>query len=51
MVMDTKKINHDYSGKCSLNIPLDEESSIDVTRFFKLLKDSNEHLWDKVHNL
>jgi len=34
MVMDAMKINHDYSGKCSFNTSLDEESNIDVARFF-----------------
>jgi len=43
MVKDTMKINHDYSDKSSLNIFLDEESNINIARFLKLLKDSNEH--------
>jgi len=46
MMMDAMKINHDYSSKCSFNTSLNEESNIDVVRFFKFLKDSNEPLWD-----
>jgi hypothetical protein len=46
MMIDAMKINHDYSSKCSFNTSLDEESNIDVARFFKFLKDSNEPLWD-----
>jgi hypothetical protein len=34
MMMDAMKINHDYSSKCSFNTSLDEESNIDVARFF-----------------
>lgn len=30
----------------SRNILLDEEPKVDATRFFKLLKDPNELLWD-----
>ena len=43
MVMDAIKINQDYLGECSR---VDKEPNVDVTRFFKLLKDSDEPLWD-----
>jgi len=43
-MMDVMWMNHDYSGEGSWNIPLDEESNINVAKFFKLLKDYNKPL-------
>ena len=39
MIMVAMRINQGYTGKCSI---VDEELNIDVTRFLKLLKDSDE---------
>jgi len=36
MVIDTMRMNQDYSGEDSRNIYLDEEPSIYATRFFEL---------------
>jgi hypothetical protein len=47
IVMDKIRMNHGYSGEGSRNIILKEEPSVDATRFFKLLKDFDELLWDK----
>jgi uncharacterized iron-regulated protein len=41
MVMDAIKINQDYLGECSR---VDKKPNVDATRFFKLLKDSDEPL-------
>jgi hypothetical protein len=35
MVIDTVRMNQDYSGEGARNIHLDEEPNIDATRFFK----------------
>jgi len=43
MVMDAMRINEDYADQCPI---VDEESNVDATRFFKLLKESDEPLWD-----
>ena len=45
--MDAKKMNHDYSGESSC---ADKEPNIDVVKFLKLLKYSDESLWDKCIN-
>jgi len=45
--MNAMRMNKYYLSKGSHNILLDEESNIDVVRFFELLKDSNESLWDE----
>jgi hypothetical protein len=37
-------MNHDYSSEGSYNILLDEESNINVAKFFELLKDYNKPL-------
>jgi hypothetical protein len=52
MMMDTMRINQGYSSEGSFNIFFDEKSNIDATRFFELLKDYDESLWDwfKIHN-
>jgi hypothetical protein len=52
MMMDTMRMNQGYSGEGSFNIFLDEKSNIDATKFFELLKDYDESLWDwcKIHN-
>jgi hypothetical protein len=41
MVMDTIKMNHSYLSKDSC---VDEELNINISRFFKFLKDFNELL-------
>jgi len=41
------RINHDYLDKGSL---IDEERNVDATRFFKLLKDFIEPLWNEFTN-
>ena len=46
IVMDKIRMNHGYSGEGSRNIILKEEPSVDATRFFELLKDFDELLWD-----
>jgi hypothetical protein len=38
MIMDAMRMNQCYAGKCSI---VDEELNTDVTRFLKLLKDSD----------
>ena len=37
--MNAMRMNQDYSSEVSCNIPLNKEPYINVTRFFKLLKD------------
>jgi len=44
MMMDVMWMNHDYSSEGSYNILLDEESNINVAKFFELLKDYNKPL-------
>jgi hypothetical protein len=46
-VIDAMRINHDYLDKGSL---IDEERNVDATRFFKLLKDFIEPLWNEFTN-
>jgi len=41
------RINNDYLDKGSL---IDEERNVDATRFFKLLKDFIEPLWNEFTN-
>jgi hypothetical protein len=43
IVMDATKMNQAYTRECSI---IDEESNEDAARFFNLLKDFNELLWD-----
>jgi len=47
MVINAMRINQGYAGECSI---VDEESDANVTKFFNLLKDSNELLWDVCTN-
>jgi hypothetical protein len=39
--MDAMIMNRSYTGQCPI---VDEELNVDATRFFYLLKDSNEPL-------
>jgi hypothetical protein len=43
MVIDAMTMNQGYASQCSI---IDEESNADTSRFFDLLKDSDESLWD-----
>jgi hypothetical protein len=43
MVMDAMRMNQGYIGQCSI---IDKETNVDMTRFFDILKDFNEPLWD-----
>jgi len=47
LVINTMRIDHGYSDEGSL---VKEEPSVDAIRFFGLLKDSNEPLWDRCIN-
>jgi hypothetical protein len=47
MIMDAMRMNHVYASQCPI---VDEEPNIDATRFFDLLKDSNDSLWDGYTN-
>jgi len=47
MLMDAMWMNQDYAGKCS---SIDKEPNADIIRFFKLLKDFDESLWDDCIN-
>jgi hypothetical protein len=47
MVIDTMRINNDYAGECPI---IYEKSNIDTIRFFGLLKNSDETLWDEYTN-
>jgi hypothetical protein len=42
MVMDAMRMNRDYPGEGSCNIPLDEEPNINAAKFFDFLKDLDE---------
>ena len=52
MAMNAMRMNKYYSSEGSHNILLDEEPNIDIVRFFELLKNSNESLWNEctIHN-
>jgi hypothetical protein len=41
MVMDTIRMNQGHAGQCSI---IDEESSVNTTKCFDFLKDSDELL-------
>jgi len=41
MIMDAMRMNQDYDDQCPI---IDEESNADATRFFELLKESDEPL-------
>jgi hypothetical protein len=47
MVMDAMRINQGNVSQCSI---VEEEPNADAARFFYLLKDSNEPLWDGYTN-
>jgi hypothetical protein len=47
MVMDAMRINQGYTNEYPI---VDEEPNIDTTRFFELLKDFDEPLWDGCTN-
>jgi hypothetical protein len=47
MVIDALRISHGYSRN---NLLRDKETNVDAARFFKLLKDFNEMLWDGFTN-
>jgi hypothetical protein len=43
-MMDAMRMNHGYTSKCS---SVDEEPNVNAVRFFELLKESDELLWDE----
>ena len=47
MVMNVMRMNQSYIGECPI---INEKPYVDVTKFFDLLKDSNEPLWDECTN-
>jgi len=47
MVMDAMRMNQGNVSQCSI---VEEEANVDTTRFFDLLKDSDEPLWDGCTN-
>ena len=47
MVIDAMRMNRGNFSQCPI---IDEEPNIDATRFFDLLKDSDELLWDGCTN-
>ena len=47
MVMNAVRMNQGHVGQCSI---IDEEPNTNATRFFDLLKDSDEPLWDDCTN-
>jgi hypothetical protein len=47
MVMDAMRMNQGNVNQCPI---VEEESNADAARFFDLLKDSNEPLWDGCTN-
>jgi len=47
MVMDAIRMNQDNVNQCPI---IEEEPNADATRFFDLLKDSDESLWDGCMN-
>jgi hypothetical protein len=47
MIMDTMRMNYVYTSQCLI---VDEEPNTDATRFFDLLKNSNDSLWDGYTN-
>ena len=42
IVIDAMRMNRDYQGEGSCNIPLDEEPNINAVRFFEFFKDLDE---------
>jgi hypothetical protein len=47
MVMDAMRMNQGNVSQCPI---IEEESNANATRFFDLLKDSDEPLWDGYKN-
>ena len=47
MVMDAMRMNQGNVSQCPI---IEEELNVDAIRFFDLLKDSNELLWDGCTN-
>ena len=47
MIMDAIRMNQGYGGEYLI---IDEESNINATKFFDLLKDFNEPLWNRCTN-
>jgi len=47
MVMDAMKMNQGNASQCPI---VEEEPNVDAARFFDLLKDSDEPLWDGCTN-
>jgi len=47
MVMDAMRMNQSYASKYSI---VDEEPNTNAARFFDLLKDYDESLWDECTN-
>jgi hypothetical protein len=47
MMVNAMIINHGYSSE---GLCVDKELNVDATRFFKLLKDSDELLWNECTN-
>jgi len=47
MVMNAMRMNQDYTSQCPI---IDEELNTNVTKFFDLLKDFDEPLWDGCTN-
>ena len=45
--MDVLRMNQGHVGQCPI---IDEEFNADATKFFDLLKDSDEPLWDSCTN-
>jgi hypothetical protein len=43
-MMDAMRMNHGYASKYS---SVDEEPNVNAARFFELLKESDELLWDE----
>jgi hypothetical protein len=47
MYMDAMRMNQGHAIQCPV---IDEEPNVDVAKFFDLLKDSDEPLWDNCTN-
>ena len=47
MVIDAMRMNQSNVSQCSI---VEEEPNVDVAKFFDLLKDYNEPLWDGCTN-
>jgi hypothetical protein len=47
MIMDAMRMNQSYANACLI---VDEESNAHAIKFFKLLKDYDEPLWDRCTN-